>query len=134
MISIALLFLVVSRVPFEIFQLIKHFKTYITSLINWMQIAQYISTVIFVFIYWNECLCVADWQWEFGVAAMFLGWFVMTLFVSKLPVVGIYVLILIKICQTFLKLIFLAAILLVAFGLTLHMVFFDPTVKVSASA
>ena len=132
-ISAFVLFLAFIRFIFEVVQLVRHRLSYVKDWINYVEVAQYFSTVIFVWVYHNHCFCVLVWQWEVGVAAVFLGWIVMVLFVSKLPWVGIYVLILLKISWTFVKMIGLMLLLVVSFAVTFHMIFFDSSVQVSLS-
>ena len=129
--SFVVLVLALARLLFEVVQLVTQREAYLKDWVNWVEIVQYTCTVIFVAVYRNDCYCVLKWQWQVGVAAVFLGWMVMILFVTKLPWVGIYVIILFRICFTFLQFIGLILLLIVAFGLTFHMTFFDYGVMVS---
>ncbi len=129
--SAIVLALAVGRFLFEIFQLCTKRLSYITDWVNWVELAQYVSTIIFVVVYNTECLCVLNWQWQFGVISIYLGWTNLILFVSKLPFVGIYVLILIKISITFVKMLILTMLLIVSFGIPFFMIFSDMNVVVS---
>ena len=129
--SVIVLLMGGSRLIFEIIQLIFQRLSYITDWVNWVESAQYICSIIFVVVYGTDCFCVIDWQWQVGVVAVFLGWINLILFVSKLPFVGIYVIILIKICVTFVELLVLTLLLIVAFGLPFYMTFFDLNALVS---
>ena len=129
--SAVILLLAVARLVFELVQFVSQKLSYLKDWINWVEIAQYTCTVVFMAIYWNDCYCVLQWQWQVGVTAVFLGWIVMILFVTKLPWVGIYVIILTRICVSFLQFVGLILLLIAAFGLTFHMTFFDFQVNVS---
>ena len=115
-------------------QLLVSIETYLTdwvNWINWMEIILFICSIIFVWVYNTECQCALNWQWQIGVVAVFLGWIDLVIFISKFPLTGVFVLMFTKILYTFLKMILLAVLLIVAFGLTFYMVFFDPDVNVS---
>ena len=112
-------------------EILRYFPQYWSDWENWVEIAHYTCSIAFVLcVYTADGLCVTNPQWQVGVCAMFLGWFVFILFVSKLPIVGIYVIILLRISLTFVKLLFLAVLLVVAFGLTFFMMFTDFSIKV----
>jgi len=81
-------------------------------------------------VYANDCYCVLNWQWQVGVAAVFLGWMVFVLFLSKFPYIGIYVVIFLKIFTSFVKMIVLTSILVFSFAIVFLMLFADETVKV----
>ena len=84
----------------------------------------FISSVLFAsggFI--QCCVCVKNWQWQLGAAAIFLAWFDLVLFMKKLPLFGVYVVMFIKIVYTFLRFMFLALLFIVAFGLAFYMLF-----------
>ena len=71
-------------------------------------------------------LAVADW-----CGLCFLGWIGLISFLQKWPVTGIYVLMFINIIQSFLKIAFLALLLVIAFALAFYMLFFEPDEIVS---
>ena len=58
-----------------------------------------------------DCLCPLTWQWQIGVVAVFLGWIDLIVFISKFPFTGIYVLMLVKILYTFLRMLILSVLL-----------------------
>ena len=106
--------------------------SYVTDWVNWMESVQYICSIVFVVVYDTDCFCVVNWQWQVGVVAVFWGWINLILFMSKLPFLGIYIIILIRISITFVKMLILTLLLIVAFGLTFFMVFLDADVMVSS--
>ena len=103
---------------------------YFADWINWIQISLYPLAIIFVSMPNWSCPCVFDWQWQVGVVAVLLAWFDFIVFTAHIPVIGIYVLVLIEICRTFLKLLILTFLLLIAFGIAFYMIFSDPLVQV----
>ena len=119
------------RIIFEIFQFLRLKLSYFKEVINLLEIVLYFSTLNFVWIFHSPCLCVIGKQWEFGVVAVFLGWFILTLFTDKLPLAGLYVLMFISILKTFLKTIVLSLLLIVSFGLAFFMLFHNPDISVS---
>ena len=121
----------VCRLVLEFGQLIFLRLSYVKDWVNWMEIALFICSIIFVWVYNTECQCVLDWQWPFGVVAVFVGWINLLVFISKFPLTGIYVLMFVKILYTFLKMLILTLLLVIAFGLTFYMIFFDPAANVS---
>ena len=129
--AFVVLFLVSIRIVIEIFQFMRLKLYYFKEVVNWLEMVLYFSTLNFVWIFHSPCFCVAEKQWEFGVVAVFLGWFVLTLFTDKLPLAGLYVLMFISIFKTFLKTIVLSILLIVSFGLAFFMLFHHPNISVS---
>ena len=129
--SFLVLLLALSCFVLEVVELLLETQRYFLSFTNWIEVIQAICTVTFAFIYSNDCFCVLFWQWQVGITAVFLGWINMILFVSRLPIVGSYVVIFTRIVKTFTKLLVLSILLVTAFGLTFYMVFFDDSVMVS---
>ena len=84
---------------------------------------------MFLKLYW--CLCVYSWQWQIGVVAVFLGWVGLITFLRKWPVTGVYVLMFVNILGSFLKIVFLALLLVISFGLAFYMLLFEPDEVVS---
>ncbi|XP_064387692.1 transient receptor potential cation channel subfamily A member 1 homolog [Halichondria panicea] len=123
--SAIVLLLALARFFFEIIQLYTKRLSYLTDWINWVEVIQYVTTIVFVVVYNTDNFCVLNWQWQIGVISIFLGWINLIVFFSKLPFVGIYVLILIKISITFFKMLLLTMLLIVSFGIPFFMVFFD---------
>ena len=116
-------------------QLMISIKSYLTdwvNWVNWMEFTLFICSIIFVsWVYFTECQCALNWQWQIGVVAVFLGWIDLIIFISKFPLTGVYVLMFVKILYTFLKMLILTLLLVIAFGLTFYMLFFDPAASVS---
>ena len=95
-----------------------------------MEVALFACSFIFVWVFHFDCLCPRNWQWQIGVVAVFLGWIDLIVFISKFPLTGIYVLMFVKILYTFLRMLTLSILLVVAFGLTFYLAFTEPTITV----
>ena len=68
------------------------------------------------FVLGPPCLCAYSWQWQNGVVSVFLAWMILIAFLQKWPVTGVYILMFLNIIVTFLKVVFLALLLIIAFG------------------
>ena len=110
----------------EAFQLIQFRLKYFTSFVNYIEVSLFIFTIIFTSVRSNQCYCTHSWQWQFGVIAVFLSWIALIISIRKLPVVGIYVVMFIKIFNNFIKVVVLALLLISAFAVPLYMMFYDP--------
>lgn len=62
---------------------------YLSDFSNWFELPLYILTMIFAsFQLNNECTCTHSWQWSIGIAALFLAWATLILFLRKLELFG----------------------------------------------
>ena len=93
----------------------------------------YILSSLFAFVYVADCQCIALWQWQCGILAVFLSWINLLIFIAKLPLSGLYVIMLIRVFTTFLKVVLLSSLLVVAFGISFYMAFREPAILVSSS-
>ena len=107
------------------------YKQYLTDFTNFLELLLYGSTLTFVSVFDTSCLCPTNYQWQFGILAVFLGWINLLLFVQKFPGIGIYIVMFLKICKTFLRTVVLLLLLLMAFGLAFYMAFDEPQYEVS---
>ena len=121
----------VLRLTIEVFQFCKHPLEYLLDFVNWLEIPLYLFSILFTFVFATPCLCVYTWQWQIGVVAVFLGWIVLITFLRKWPVTGVYVLMFSNILRSFLKIAFLALLLVIAFALAFYMLLFEPDEMVS---
>ncbi len=104
---------------------------YLHEWVNWLELALYSCTIVFTLVFHSDCWCHRDWQWEFGIIAVFLAWINLVLFLQKLPILSLYVSMLEHILFTFLEVAVLAIFLVLAFAFALYMAFFDPDLEVS---
>ena len=44
---------------------------YLMDWTNWLELVLYSSTVLFVSVFRAPCLCPQNWQWQFGILAVF---------------------------------------------------------------
>ncbi|XP_019854432.1 PREDICTED: transient receptor potential cation channel subfamily A member 1 homolog [Amphimedon queenslandica] len=109
----------------EAFQLVLLGQEYLTSFVNYIEVPLFMLTIVFAFVCSNECYGSYSWQWQTGVIAVFLSWIVLILSIRKLPVIGIYVVMFLRICYNFMKVIVLALLLILAFAVPFYMVFYD---------
>ncbi len=115
---------------FDTSQLLSTRSLYI--LFDWLnKLLFYTMSIAFVVSFKGNCWCVTSWQWELGVLAMFQGWLNLIVYASKFPLIGIYVIMLARVFYTFLKVVLLASFLVIAFGLSFYMAFYDPEIKVN---
>uniref|UniRef100_A0A1X7U5M2 Ion transport domain-containing protein n=1 Tax=Amphimedon queenslandica TaxID=400682 RepID=A0A1X7U5M2_AMPQE len=110
----------------EAFELILFREKYFTSFVNYIDVSLFIFTIMFASVHGNQCYCTRPWQWQVGVIAVFLSWIALILSIRKLPVVGIYVVMFIKIFNNFIKVVILALLLILAFAVPFYMMFYDP--------
>ena len=70
---------------------------------NWVEIAQSIASIIFVAdVDKQRCFCLSKLEWEAGIVSMALTWVVLV-WVKTMHLIGIYVIMMLKIIQSFLK-------------------------------
>ena len=100
-----------------------------------LRAGEFFLTIIFVFGFWNDCWCAPPWQWQIGTLAVFLAYISIILLLKGIPIVGVPINMLLNIVITFLKLIYLPVLLILAFGIPFHMLFVrdGPAVLVSLS-
>ena len=124
--------LAVGRLIFECFRLISNRSC--GAVLMWLpKLTLYILSILFVVPISGPSHCITYWQWTLGVIAMFFGWTVMIKYAAGCPFTGIYVLMLFKMFNTFIKVALLAVIMVIAFGLSFFMIFFEPGFSVSKS-
>ena len=101
----------------------RHFK-YFTRIYNIYQVILFSLTITFVAPgFANNCWCAHNWQWQIGALVLCLGWFNLIIRLKEFPYTAIPINMFINICITFLKVLFLPVLLLVAFALPFYMLF-----------
>ena len=53
-----------------------------------VEVPLYVSAIIFAAVFDRECLCPRDWQWQVGIAAVFLVWVDLILYMRRMRVLG----------------------------------------------
>ena len=130
--AVGVIIVAIFRLFLEVYQMISQRFVYFKDWVNWLEWIQFLCSIIFVFIFGNinGCLCVLRLQWEVGIVAVFLGWIGLVIFVSKLPRVGLYVIMLLEILKTTLRVLIFSLLLVTAFALCFYMAFFEAGITV----
>ena len=118
--------LAVIKLALELFKL-RHSLDYLRHWNKRMETVLYIFSIIFVAVGPH----FDHWIWQLGVLAIFQGGIVLIGYLQQWPCTGVYVLMLVHIIKSFLKVSFLALLLVVAFALTFYMQFFQHKEMVS---
>ena len=119
----------VFRFGIEVLQMVQFKQWYLLEWTNWIELVVFAFTIMFIFVFATPCLCPQNWQWQLGILAVFLAWINLVLFIQKFPVIGIYIVMFLKICKTFLWTVVLSLLLIVSFGLAFYMAFYEPQLK-----
>ena len=112
------------RLILEVFQVLKKNIIYFFEVENYIEDATYILAIVFVIQFGMNCWCPTSWQWQMGAVAVFLAWINLILFLKRVPLLGIYVLMYTNIVYTFLRVVIIAFLFVVAFSLTFYMILF----------
>ena len=82
----------------------------------------FVLTIIFVFGFLNDCWCSPPWQWQIGALAVFMAYINFILMLKGMPLFGVFINMLLNIVITFIKLIYLPLMLILAFAIPFYMV------------
>ena len=88
-----------------------------------IRVAVSLLTIMFVFGFWNDCWCAPPWQWQIGALTLFLAYINILLTLKRMPILGVPITMLLNIVITFIKLIYLPVLLILAFAIPFYMVF-----------
>ena len=83
----------------------------------------FLLTIIFVCGFWNDCWCAPPWQWQIGALTLFMAYINILLTLKRMPILGVPITMLLNIVVTFIKLIYLPVLLILAFAIPFYMVF-----------
>lgn len=109
---------------FEALQLFRRRLQYLLEYENYIQVALFICSFIFVVpTINNPCWCTAPWKWQFGVVAVFLGWLNCIILLRNWPVWGRPAAMLLNVYLNFAKLVYLPILLILTFGFPFYMMF-----------
>ena len=88
--AIIVIVFAVIRLIFEIFQFIQLLPTldYVKELVNWIEVILFVCAILFAFVFFTQCNCPMEWQWQVGVVAVFLAWIDLIIFLRKIPLTG----------------------------------------------
>ena len=121
--SVFLILLSIFYLSVEAVQVVRRRKQYFTEGENYVQVLTFLFSMIFVSGFGNECWCAPSWQWQIGALALFLAWFNLIILLKDMPFTGIPINMLFNICLTFVGLVFLPVLLIIAFALPFYMLF-----------
>ncbi|XP_070195077.1 transient receptor potential cation channel subfamily A member 1-like isoform X2 [Littorina saxatilis] len=103
----------------EVVQMITQKRRYFADQQNAFEWSLYITSLLFSgpFIF----NLTFHWQWEAGALAVFMAWFNLLVILQRFDFFGIYVVMFLEILRTLLQALCVFSILIVAFGLSFHM-------------
>lgn len=105
---------------------------YFKSWMNWIELPLYTLTLVFIAsLLSRKDFRLLEWQWQIGAFVMLLTWFELIVFFSQFQFVGVYALMFVRVLHTFVKVMTLAFLLIMAFTLTFLMLLSHPGYKVS---
>ncbi len=121
--------LAILRITMELFQLYsRKVIGYFNQWVNWIELAEYISVILFlVSVGRRRCLCPRTWEWELGVVSLALSWVVLIAWLQAMHWIGIYVTIMTRIIASFARVAIFGLLLVVGFGLTFYLLFYQPS-------
>ena len=102
---------------------------YLQDLVNYVEVVLAVSTFIFVILHLenrNNCFCASVGAWQTAVLAVLFGWMGLIIHLTKLPLTGILINMLLSIFYTFMKLSIILALLCFAFALPFYMLLTQP--------
>ena len=76
------------RLGFEVLYSYQQLYLYFLDIATWVNVPLHIFSIIFVFVFRAECLCPYEWQWQVGIAAVFLVWVHLILYMRRMRVLG----------------------------------------------
>ncbi len=115
------------KLIFEVFQILKLRLKYFLDWVNYIEIILFIGSIIFAFVFTETvCFCPTTFQWQIGALCVFLAWIDLIILMTKFPITGIYVVMFMNIFYIFLKMAFLAILLILSFAFSFYMLFNDP--------
>ena len=104
----------------EVIQLVMSGTERLTDLHNLFDWFTYISAVLII-INFTKCNSRTHWQWQLGVACVFIAWMNFLFYLRKAPKVGIYIVMIGMICQTFLHFFAVFFLFILVFAITFYL-------------
>ena len=124
--AVIVIIFAIIKLIFEFFQLVKLGFKYFLDWINYIEIILFVGSIVFALIFFVDCFCPHPVQWQIGALCVFLAWIDLVIVMRKFPITGIYVVMFMNIFYIFLKMAFLAALLILSFAFSFYMLFHDP--------
>jgi transient receptor potential cation channel subfamily A protein 1 len=76
------------RLILELVRFIRQLHIFFADFDTWVEVPLFIFTIIFATVFDRECFCPRDWQWQVGIAAVFLVWVDLILYMRRMRVLG----------------------------------------------
>jgi len=116
---------------FNIVKLIRRKREFILDIASWAEVLFTVSSPFFAIFYLHtykedQCDCISNGAWRIGVVAVFCGWCTLTSHLSKFPVTGIIINMMLSILYTFISLFPIAFVLCFTFALPFYMLLSQP--------
>ena len=117
------------RLLFETGQMLGNIREYFTGLDNYIEWFIYIGSIVFVSDVFasrqqvGACGYKNPFIWEMGAFVVLLSWFNLAVFLRKLPLLGIYILMLLHVIVTFFRIMLLGLVFIIGFSVAFYMVF-----------
>lgn len=131
---IAVYFFAACVIALAIFQVLKFvaIKQYlvIVQFQTYIELPLYLLSIVFVFVFRNDCGCPMNWQWQIGIFVLLLAWLNLGSYGANISLVGIYLLAFNEIGKTLLKLLLFALLLVVSISIIVFMMFYNPFAEV----
>ena len=124
-----LLVIVVALIVLNAHKCYRRKMIYFKDLTTYIEATLSLSAIIFISLYLESsknCFCASIGTWEAAVVAVFFGWIGLIIHLTKFPLTGIIINMLLSIFYTFLKLVIIAVLLCFTFALPLYMLLTQP--------
>ena len=79
------------RLIFEVVYFYQQLYLYFFDIATWVNLPLYIFAIAFVSVFGKECLCPLKGQWQVGIAAVFLVWAHLILYMRRMRVLGMLI-------------------------------------------
>jgi len=112
-------------------KLIRNKRMFICNIASWTEVLFTVSSAFFAIFYLHtykedQCDCISNGTWRIGAVAVYSGWCTLITHLSKFPVTGIIINMLMSILYTFISLIPIALLLYFTFALPFYMLLAQP--------
>ncbi|KAL5264637.1 hypothetical protein ACHWQZ_G005652 [Mnemiopsis leidyi] len=122
LLSVCSIILSVARLVLEVFQLISNTRAYVRDPMNYLEVVIFVLTIVF-------CLSIFQYpdthpsyfQWEVGCYVVVFAWGNLMMSLKKLPFIGIYVIMIKILVQSFIKVMLPISLFLIPFFLMFYM-------------
>ena len=100
---------------------------YFTDIRSYLDVFVAVLTIAFIIsVRTNDCFCSSGGEWQLGCVVIFLAWVAFILLLRGFPFTAIAINMLLSITESFLKVLALPILLIVAFGLPLFLLLHIP--------